>query len=852
MGYISGRLVLGLTLGVFCVASGTSSAQSVANCKGPADLERVVASRPSAAAYDALGAYFGKQNNLSCALSSFNSAIRLEPNSWEGHYDRAIALLASGKPASAAKDLRIASQLEPAMPQIRTALGLALSQMHQTDAAIDEFRTVLKTDPKSITALDGISKALIAEKRYSAAIASLKNAPPDEVLQLNLAIAYSKNGNIDRAIETLTAIVEKHPSYAQAHSNLAIVYTQQSRYHEAAQEFEKALQLEPSSDVDRLSYIKTLIILGQYNAAQPFIQDYLHRKPNDFDALYFAGVVDRGLGKYADAAPLLRQAVALRPNQFDSRYNLGFVLAKLGNAAEARVQLEKALQLQPSSSQARFQLAAVLRSLGQQNQARQELKIFQQSKEQSIKADVAGTQANQANQYLQQGDAQKAVAMYRQSIAEDAGNAHTYYDLALALDRLGDIGGERHALEKALALDSKFAAAHNQLGFLDLQGGQIADAETQFKTAISLNPQYAEAQNNLGVLYGQLGRNQDAERLFRQATENNPQYAQAFVNLGLTQASESSFAEAEQTLHQAIQLAPNNTAALTASGMVLTRLNRGPEAMQYFRRVVALDPKSPGAHLNLGIALADQFDLNGALDEFSEAVRLDPNSPAAYYNQGRVLLDLQRNAQAKPALEMATRLDPKLAESWYLLGLIARQAGTVKESIDDFQKSVALDPENADALYMLGQQRMHQQDTRGAIEAWRRALIINPQYSEVLYNLSRTLMKSEPAEAKQLQARFENLQRQEHITDRAQTLGNFALASANAHDWRDAISQLKEALHVCGECSTLPLLHKDLGLIYCRSGDLTNGRSELLQAQKLSPHDQDVEKALQLLKSYSN
>jgi hypothetical protein len=83
--------------------------------------------------------------------------------------------------------------------------------------------------------------------------------------------------------------------------------------------------------------------------------------------------------------------------------------------------------------------------------------------------------------------------------------------------------------------------------------------------------------------------------------------------------------------------------------------------------------------------------------------------------------------------------------------------------------------------------------------------------------------------------------------DRAQSLGNFALASADAHDWPQAIAQLKEAITVCGDCSALSQLHKDLGLIYCHSGSFSDGRVELLEAQKLAPGDQDVEKALRLL-----
>ena len=92
-----------------------------------------------------------------------------------------------------------------------------------------------------------------------------------------------------------------------------------------------------------------------------------------------------------------------------------------------------------------------------------------------------------------------------------------------------------------MKLDAKLAPVHNQLGFLELQAGQSANAEDQFKSAIALDPQYAEAQNNLGVLYGRAGKNSEAEQLFRKATENNPQYGQAFANLGLILASESRY-----------------------------------------------------------------------------------------------------------------------------------------------------------------------------------------------------------------------------------------------------------------------------------------------------------------------
>ena len=269
----------------------------------------------------------GGRQKLSCAISAFESARRLEPNSWEAHFNLSLALLQSQQATRAARELRIAIRLQPDNPLGHTALGVALSQLNQNDAAIDEFKMALKADPKSVPALDGLAKSLMAEKRYSAAIAYLKDAPADAMLQNDLAIAYSKNGNVNESVQVLTQLVKQDPSSAEAHSNLAIAYTQEDQFRQAAEEFGEALRLAPTDDVIRLSYVKALAVLAEFNTASPLIRDYYHRKPHDFEALYLMGVVDRGLGNYAEAETMLRQAVALNPNNYDVRYNLGFVLA---------------------------------------------------------------------------------------------------------------------------------------------------------------------------------------------------------------------------------------------------------------------------------------------------------------------------------------------------------------------------------------------------------------------------------------------------------------------------------------------------------------------------------------------
>ena len=67
--------------------SAMSFAQMPAACKGPAELEKAIATQPSAGVYDALGAYFGQRQQLSCAIAAFEAAVHQDPNSWEARFN---------------------------------------------------------------------------------------------------------------------------------------------------------------------------------------------------------------------------------------------------------------------------------------------------------------------------------------------------------------------------------------------------------------------------------------------------------------------------------------------------------------------------------------------------------------------------------------------------------------------------------------------------------------------------------------------------------------------------------------------------------------------------------------------
>jgi tetratricopeptide (TPR) repeat protein len=165
------------------------------------------------------------------------------------------------------------------------------------------------------------------------------------------------------------------------------------------------------------------------------------------------------------------------------------------------------------------------------------------------------------------------------------------------------------------------------------------------------------------------------------------------------------------------------------------------------------------------------------------------------------------------------------------------------------QKVVALNPNNAGAQYLLGQSLERMGKTTEAIEHWKMAVKADPNESEALYSLARILNKSHDPQAQQFQDRYDKLQRNEQTTDRVANLGNSAVQSANAQDWPRALAQMREAIAVCGECAEAAHLHRNLGLMYCRTGNVEDGEKELRAALELDPSDVTAKKTIEMLEN---
>ncbi len=148
--------------------------------------------------------------------------------------------------------------------------------------------------------------------------------------------------------------------------------------------------------------------------------------------------------------------------------------------------------------------------------------------------------------------------------------------------------------------------AHNNLGLLLLEKGNVKEAEHHFRRALEVKPNDSYAMNNLGLVEARQGNLTQALSWFERAVREDPSQAEAANNWGNALAQLGRFAEAERAYREAVRRKPRFADAWSNLGNVLALLNRPAEAAEAYERALALDPDYRTAYENYARFLKTQ------------------------------------------------------------------------------------------------------------------------------------------------------------------------------------------------------------------------------------------------------
>ncbi len=169
--------------------------------------------------------------------------------------------------------------------------------------------------------------------------------------------------------------------------------------------------------------------------------------------------------------------------------------------------------------------------------------------------------------------------------------------------------------------------AHNNLGNLLRDRGELAAARTHLEAALRVRPDLLKAHNNLGNVLRDLKLPGEAIGHYRRALALDGNYFEAHNNLATVLRQEGDKENALQHAMRAIQLDPEHADARNNLGMILRDLGRLREAIAEFERALRLRPGMAPAHLNLALCYSMTGQNALSVQHYQEARRLNPAIP---------------------------------------------------------------------------------------------------------------------------------------------------------------------------------------------------------------------------------
>jgi tetratricopeptide (TPR) repeat protein len=355
-------------------------------------------------------------------------------------------------------------------------------------------------------------------------------------------------------------------------------------------------------------------------------------------------------------------------------------------------------------------------------------------------AKQAQAKFNQALALHQSGQLAPARALYQEVLKLQPAHFDALHCMGVLAYQTRDPAASVAWIDKALALNPRYAPAHNNRGAALKDLGQWDAALASYDSAIALDVHYAEAWNNRAVVLRELGQHQAAVDSYRVAIKHKPDYADAWNNLGNVLAHLMEHEAALDNYEQAVRFKPDHADAWYNRGNTLAQLGRHAAAVESHDRAISLKPGHAGAFHNRGTALAAMGEHRAAVGSYERALALKPAYAQAWYNRGVALGLLQEHQQAIECYDRVIALGGEfLAEAHNNRGAALAALQRHEAAIESYAQALACRPDYVDAYYNRGNALGFLQQHQLAIDSFEQAIALQPEHASALSNRAHAL-----------------------------------------------------------------------------------------------------------------
>jgi tetratricopeptide (TPR) repeat protein len=551
-----------------------------------------------------------RQGDYGRAVEEFKKVLALDPTLVEAEVNLGLAYQSLLDYDAAVRDLAHALRERPNLANLNIIVGMDYLKLGSPEKAAPYLRRALELDPSSRDAHDAMALYHLTQENFQGAAEQYRKVAD---LDPDKAEALFKIGHqyLELAARLAYRGVRLYPESAWGHRFLGDMLFERDRWEDAAQEYKKALAIDP-----RQSGLHTL--LGEA---------YLHT------------------GKLEDADTEFRQEL-----QLDSRYErawLGLANVQLakGQAVEALASVDAvwknspeflkahpempSIELpretaqdciarlvdQPEGPAKHLLLAALYASVNEHDLSERRWQSFQSDLSKWQPTSRVAPQGNSGPDSCKLHQYSRCIASLQNAkpLASPAylllgKNYFTMQQYERAAEALAQVHGDKNAnSEASYWLERTYQAlgaeAYTQLevSFPDswrthqLRAESFAlrrdrdNAIKEYETALQLRPNDAELHEALGEFYLDDRSDPDAQRELEKAVALDPSRTKTLYLLGRLYILDGESEKAVSFLDRALQLQPNLNEASGLLGTAYIRMGKFAEAVPRLEKAAPLD-----------------------------------------------------------------------------------------------------------------------------------------------------------------------------------------------------------------------------------------------------------------------
>jgi len=335
-------------------------------------LLRRAASQPTAsAAIDALlGVALAQAGRLDEALAASRTAIKKDPQHFQGWQNAAQVHLQANRPHDALKVIDDAAKIARGLGPLTDLADLYGTWLRANAKQLEVVKPrilaviedAVKLQPSSPAIIQRLAEnyRLAGEFGKAADLYSglLKRFPDQPALRERLIDLYLRSNDHKAATAQLEGVLRQNPNNPQAHFFLGAIAHEQKEYDKAVNLFERALRLDPAMEQAYWELVSVRFAQDKSKEVLEVLARARTRFPNSFILEFYSGLAHSRLKDYAKSVTHLTTAEAIAKKDDPTRlthllyFQLGAAHERNKNVSEAERHFEQCLKLQPDFAEA--------------------------------------------------------------------------------------------------------------------------------------------------------------------------------------------------------------------------------------------------------------------------------------------------------------------------------------------------------------------------------------------------------------------------------------------------------------------------------------------------------------------